>query len=349
MPRPDDSHALDPVLLPYLAATEETAGRCLAEIMARHAQPLVEAIMRRKFGLWAMHHGAAASAAADVADLQQDVALSLMQALAKVRREPEGHSLADFRGYAARTAYNAWNLYLRQRFPERARLKNRLRYLAQTKKNRQFRTWADAHGETWFAKETKGPDLPASQLSSTQLGDIMREHYPAYAQAHLEDLAQVLLAHADGALRLDDAVAVIAELWQLCDGPPQGWEDAELRLPSAAANAEEQFVWHEQLGKLWSQIQSLRPNQRSALLLAQGPGCDVVQELVWQGIANVTELAAALSVTPEKLAELWPTLPWDDKRIAVWLGLMPQQVSTLRRCARDRLWHNLKDVLLLSH
>lgn len=344
----DGSHTLDPLLLPYLAATEKVVDRCLEGIIIQHAQPVIEPIMRRKFGLWVASDGAAPPLS-DADDLQQDVVLSLIQVLAKLRQQPDKYGLPNFRGYVARITYNAWNLYLRQRFPKRARLKNRLRYLARLQENCNFRAWADETGETWFAKRTDGPNLPPSRLSVAQMVSIIRENYLGYAQLPLEELAQVLLKYANGASRLDVVVSVVAELRHIYDGPPQDLKRVEFHLDNNTPSVEERLIWHEQLDTLWPQIQRLSPNHRSALLLSGGKGYDIVAELVLQHITGIAELAAALSITPKKLAEIWPTLPWNDKRIAAQLSLQPQQVIALRRCARACLWRNLKDILTLRY
>ncbi len=56
---------------------------------------------------------------------------------------------------------------------------------------------------------------------------------------------------------------------------------------------------------------------------------------------NYTEAAAALEIPDAELFELLHALPLKDSVIAVRLGITPQQVSNLRRCARDRIMRRL--------
>jgi len=60
------------------------------------------------------------------------------------------------------------------------------------------------------------------------------------------------------------------------------------------------------------------------------------------GIATIRQLAAALELTAERLAELWNELPIEDARIAELLGLTRQQVINARKSGRERLARRLK-------
>ena len=55
------------------------------------------------------------------------------------------------------------------------------------------------------------------------------------------------------------------------------------------------------------------------------------------GVATFREVAAALEIGPEELAELWNRLPLEDLEIAARLGLDRQQVINLRSTARQKL------------
>ena len=79
--------------------------------------------------------------------------------------------------------------------------------------------------------------------------------------------------------------------------------------------------------------------QRKALLLnlhAQDAG-NVASLIVLTGIARFDDVAAALEMSPEALAEIWNQLPLDDLRIASMLQVTRQQVINLRKSARQRL------------
>jgi hypothetical protein len=95
---------------------------------------------------------------------------------------------------------------------------------------------------------------------------------------------------------------------------------------------------------LWEELRRLPLKQRVALLLNlrdhQGEGCIALFPAI--GIASFRQLAEALDLEAEKLAEIWNELPLDDARIADLLQLTRQQVINARKSARRRLERRLK-------
>jgi hypothetical protein len=85
-------------------------------------------------------------------------------------------------------------------------------------------------------------------------------------------------------------------------------------------------------------------NQRAALLLnlkdAEGRGCIALFTVT--NIATLRELAEALEMKAEILAELWNKLPLEDAKIAELLKLTRQQVINARKSARERLARRLR-------
>jgi hypothetical protein len=96
----------------------------------------------------------------------------------------------------------------------------------------------------------------------------------------------------------------------------------------------------ENLRHLWAEICELLPRQRVALLL----NMEEIHLLPETGIASLRDVAAALALPAEELAQLWFDLPLDDYAIAQRLGdgVTRQQVIGLRRKARERLARRMK-------
>jgi len=92
------------------------------------------------------------------------------------------------------------------------------------------------------------------------------------------------------------------------------------------------------LGLVWAEIRELPENQRAALLLnlrsVHGAAVALIADL---GLATFSEIATALGMNVQALAELWNRLPLEDREIAERLGLERQQVINLRSAARQRL------------
>jgi hypothetical protein len=98
------------------------------------------------------------------------------------------------------------------------------------------------------------------------------------------------------------------------------------------------------LQRLWEEVRELPLAQRVALLLnlreADGRGCLALFPAT--GVATLRQIAEALEISAERLAELWLQLPLDDATIAGLLDLTRQQVINLRKSARERLARRLK-------
>ena len=75
-----------------------------------------------------------AAEAQDVDDVASEVLVELISRLRSVRAGTAETEIGSFSSYAAVAAYHACNEYLRRNYPNRHRLKARLRYLLSTEK-----------------------------------------------------------------------------------------------------------------------------------------------------------------------------------------------------------------------
>jgi hypothetical protein len=91
-------------------------------------------------------------------------------------------------------------------------------------------------------------------------------------------------------------------------------------------------------------VRQLPFSQRAALLLnlrdRQGRGCLALFPAL--GIATFRQMAEALEMSAEKLAELCNGLPLEDAKIAELLQVTRRQVINARKSARQRLTRRLK-------
>ena len=131
---------MDNLLIPFIeAADEEQADHCLSRLVEEHAWPIVRQILSSSLHL-RLDLTTGRSPTQDAGDLFNDIVVNLLLRLRHLKTDPEREPITDFRSYVASTAYNACNLYLRQKYPRRSRLKNRLRYLLSH--DREFALWA---------------------------------------------------------------------------------------------------------------------------------------------------------------------------------------------------------------
>jgi RNA polymerase sigma factor (sigma-70 family) len=261
----------------------------------------------------------------DSEDIVSTVCLRLMVRLRSASPET---SILQLEDYVSRLTFNALNDHFRRRFPQRARLKNRVRYVLTH--DPRLGLWPRGDGLVCGLAEWKGKD--AGLLPShppLPLLQQQRENPAAALMTLFESSGEPLL--------LDMVVDLFADLWHLVD--IRAVPDAAPVQPTADMT----FEWREFLAALWREAVQLRPMQRRALLLnlRDAETAHVLSLIVFTGIATLDELAQALDMTRIELDAIWNDLPLDDLRIAEMLNITRQQVINLRKSARERLARRL--------
>jgi hypothetical protein len=314
----------DASLRDFLEARDPARVSVLLEALVfEQAEPLVRRIVWRRLGT--------SMPAQDREDTVADAVAELLARLTTLHRG-ESAPIANFAGYAAVTAHHRCDHYLRFRFPQRHRLKARLRYLLESGK--QYALWERESGETicgltkWRSQPAAGP-LEPGWHRSVPLGPAPDER----------SIVAAIFAHVGAPLDLDDLVAGTAAFSGLTDEAPASWEDAEQRVAAPAIDAVERIDQRRHVERLWIEIQELPIAQRIALLLnlRDDTGMSALATLPALGVASMRQIAAALEMAAEELAGLWGRLPLSDLEIAARLSLQRQQIINLRKSARQRL------------
>jgi len=265
----------------------------------------------------------------DAEDVRATIHLNLMVKLREVPHAAD-EAIQNFRSYVATLAYNAVSDHLRTRFPERARLKRRLRYAIAN--DPRLAIWEGAAGPLcglaiWNERDDAVDELPRHAIEAVRAID--RNDAATALHDLLRETGQPAL--------FDSVVAAVAEAWAFVDLPPVPLDG----LAVAAADRAEEI---EFVRALWSEIRELRPLQRKALLLnlRYTGETNVVSLIVLAGVATFDEIAGALEMSRAELAAVWRALPMEDARIAEQFGMTRQQVINLRKAARDRLARRLR-------
>src|SRR5688572_13945061 len=108
--------SMDDLLIPFIEETdEEKADLCLTRLIDEHATPIIREILGASLRIHLDVSGSGSKQ--DAGDLFNDIVVNLIARLRQVKRDPAQTGITDFRSYVAGTAYNACNLYLRQKFP----------------------------------------------------------------------------------------------------------------------------------------------------------------------------------------------------------------------------------------
>jgi hypothetical protein len=338
-----------PALQSYLRATTEAeAELCLETLLLTHAAPIIKRILSAEAILYPLREAQRRQYAEDV---YGDVMARLVERLRVLRMTPAEGRIPDFDGYVAVTTYNAANQLLRKLYPQRANLKNKLRYLLEH--HPALALWQSRDGlflaglAGWRDQDHAMPGGQfrklvgdSDELTRVGLTDTVVARLP------LAELLSALFALAGQPVAFSALVAIVAEVRGVRhqpDVPNDAPGDAAREYGGEPMNMPATLEHRELLRRAWVEIRQLPPRQRAAYLLnfKEAQGHADITTFLFTRTTSPEELAAALDMPLEELAELWHALPLDDTQIAARLGATRQQVISLRKCARERLRRRL--------
>jgi hypothetical protein len=345
---------IDHQLLPFINAHSEAESQAaLEQLICGQAQPLIRDIV--SFKLRASSSGWSSNRdGQEVEDVSSEVIVRLVGALRECKSAPAERPIANLRSYVAVMAYNASDAYLRQKYPRRFSLKNKIKYVLTHHAGLAF--WETESGATLcgFAswRQMKKTGAGAQRLDQGRAGirDFLRNKSEGGALERMDpgDQVAAVCEFAGSPLEIDELVTVMAEIWGVRDAPPTGEQDSatlsslgELSDPAQRFDA---ILDHRaRIKQVWNEMLQLPIRQRVALLLnlRDEHGGSAVAMLPILRIASIQEIAEALEITDEEMAILWNELPLEDAVIGKRLGATRQQVSNLRKCARERLSRRL--------
>ncbi len=264
-------------------------------------------------------------------DIKSAVVLRLLSRL-HVLSERQRESIPCFREFVSRLTCNAVFDAMRNRFPERARLKNRLRH-ALLKDSRFTTTIGTSLGSGlvaglrgWHSLRAVAvnPSVAVDQIT----GRMLNHDDPAGA---MEDV----ISATGCRVALDDLIRILSDFWGVTDdvNPRPVNEQTVYSHGLLALEARQTLAW------TWREIGLLPPRQRKALLLnLRDPSeSNATALLLATGVATFDEIAAAIGMSKRELVSVWDDLPMEDRLIAERLDVTQRQVISLRNAARERL------------
>jgi len=331
-PRPND-----PRLSALLsAATDADAWRAIEDLLDGDISPLIRDTVSRRLG---RSH----QAVDQLDDVVGEVRLKLTQKFWSLRAGA-GEPVENLSAYSVTTSEHVCYGFLRRQFPERTRLRNRLRYALTH--HPALKLEADPHG-VWRCQST-ALRRPVSPGATQALLDGPRDvvaRLGVNLSAPLPAVVERLLSACESPVEFDRFVEVMATLLGVHDVPPvtnspetQSSDRLE-QIPDRAPGIQEVLEQRTSLLDVWHELVALPARQRVALLLnlRDPEGGAILQMLPATGVVSMAQIAEALGVSDAELHALWDALPLDDLSIAGRLGLTRQQVINLRKSGRARL------------
>jgi RNA polymerase sigma factor (sigma-70 family) len=309
----------------YLEATDaDREDQQLAALLLDHASPLIRKTVRRRL---------MTSPEQDRDDVVGDVTLELVARLKRLKSSGDA-GIERFAAYVSVAAHNGCDQYLRQRYPQRHRLKNRLRYLLSKLPN--LALWEDSE-RGWVCGRTNWKGRAPVPLSPDLAARVGSRNRPA------EQVLVWLLDQVGGPVEFDSLTGLLAAFWGVKDSTAP-LDSVEHALASSQPGADSVLAQKQSLQRLWGEIENLPAAQRAALLLnlRDATGGSAVWLLPAAGIATVRRIAEMVGIPVEEFANLWRQLPLHDLEIGDRFGLARQQVINLRQAARQRLGRRLR-------
>jgi RNA polymerase sigma factor (sigma-70 family) len=318
----------DPLLATLLSLRRGDPRRetAIQHLLTAQAEPAVRRLLR-----CAVERGGIGESEAE--DLASEVSLRLLRKLRRLADDPRTEPIVNFADYVGAVAHNAVDDLQRGRDPLRARLAQRVRYLMTH--TTAFAQWGHAPLcglAAWVGRHQSVAVAAPASVPATAVTDA-RE---------LRRIVEGVLVRSGGPVELKELVEALAVA---ADLPAEPFVSPRaLRRLAVESDPLGPLAARQYLARLWSEIATLPPRQRTALLLQLRleDGESVARLLPPLGIADVRTLASTLAMPLAELLALWNRLPLEDARIASMLGVTRQQVINLRKSARERLARRMR-------
>jgi DNA-directed RNA polymerase specialized sigma24 family protein len=315
-------------------ADEKLAETRLADLLCAGAEPVIRRIVPFKL----RNRGDPA----DIEDVCSDAMAAVMASLEQLREDGGREEIADFHAFVAVIAYRACSDWVRRRFPQFHRLRNRARYFVQS--STDLALWQDASGDwlcgwlRWQPHAGRPSIMPAVADPERLAEDLALSP----VQNPAAPIRQIL-ERAGGPVAFDTLIHILALHWGVTDSPHAVGLDS-LPVADSAPLPDAVMERNQWLLDLWREICILPARQRAALLLnlRDETGNCATTVFVSSGVAGLPELAAALAMPLEEFVELWRHMPLSDLDIASRLNVSRQQVINFRKCAKERLVRRLR-------
>ncbi len=356
---------IDPLLQPFLRATDEAEAQLHLDQLIGAAAPVIKKITR-----WSR----------DPEDAFQETAERLIKQLWDFKTDPAGKVISNYFHYVKVVASRVVKGQLREEHPRRRSLTDALRHAL--KGEPRFALWENENQERLCGLDAWRHQQAGITRSERLIRLLDDPHI--FDEAVLPGRNALSLDHAElldavfnwvgHPIRFGDLVRIVCDLKRIEDFTPIVEADEEEArplielLPDTGPRPDEEAEWSEFLERLWAEIEQLPPLQRVAYLL-NFTAADGQLELFWAyGVATVQRIGAALQLTDEQFARVWPELPlsdeerrsaeaftsYDEKFALLWqrlplsdaaiakmLGTERQKVINLRKAAGDRLSRRL--------
>ncbi|HUF05596.1 MAG TPA: hypothetical protein VMM38_15660 [Aridibacter sp.] len=326
------------------ATTESSADQALEELVSTCIEPTIRSALKHKIRT-SFSEQFVTPDDLDSLELISDIEAQIIKEL-RMRRlgAVERKGLSNLAGYVRTASANRFRQYIREKYPERFRLKNKIIYIMQHSPGLQI--WVDASG-TRLCGRTELQGSSKKSTAHASFDEIVRlvEETNAAISGLVEnqpliELVRNLVGRLSVPTEVDTLTTVVARHIGIAEAITFG--ESEPESPVGGTTEADQLRTLEdrvELEAVWGGIMELSPELRAVVLLnlRGGGGENALAYLPILRVASITQIAEALDMGPEDLLAIWHDLPLDDNAIAQRLGVTRQKVINLRQSARTKL------------
>ena len=319
----------------------------MRELILEQAAPVVRQALRRKLRFYA--GGGRNSGNPDAEDLYQDVMAKLVRMLQQMQaREAPGEfsEIKDFRQYATRVAVNSCNDYLRLKYPQRTRLKDKVREALD--RHGAFAVWRSEQGELicglagWDGEPREA--MAAERLRALEeQPELLSARQGRSGALPLTQLLLEIFEWVRSPLELERLVGAAAGLLELREHQFESLDEEGSALPqrlSAEGPGFDQILEERAtLERLWRELCRLPPNQRDTMIFtfSDSKGDDLLSLLYDAKVVTPAQMAAVIGVSEERMMEIWARMPLGNIDAADLMRVDRHVVNKWRHRARKHL------------
>jgi RNA polymerase sigma factor (sigma-70 family) len=316
------------------------------ELITIYATPIIKRVLLQRLNFYFnpgrkdLHHP-------ETEDLYQTVILKLITSISTHDPDTSIQGTEEIRKYIATITHNVCNDYLRMKYPERNRLKYKIRDLI--RRYPEFSCWKVEN--RFLCGLVEWRDRPESNRaeklifelnekgSNTEIGKFTLVELVPFS---LYRQVSHLFYWCDGPMELENLVHIIARIQGIKDYPSESLNEEGIfnqHISCSPGQYSENVETKELLYKLWINSCKLPYNQRRTIILTSydHTGESLLHRLLREQIVTITQIYRGLKMTREELISIWEKLPLDTSTAAVEFGTSTGMIAKWRHRALKKL------------
>ncbi len=330
------------------AISTENAARpdSIDELIAVYADPIIKKVLLQRLNIYFTPSRKVLNPP-EAEDLYQTVILKLIALIGADKTGSVTQNISEMTNYVAMITHNVCNDFLRMKYPERNRLKNKLRDLM--RRHPDYTCWVAESRiicgrKSWIglAEADNTVNLVNEFIRSESGGSNGKLNIDRLVQLPLSQLTAELFSRCRGPIELDHLVLIISNLQGIKDGLNESL-DVEKLSTSHISDSPTRYYEHlevkELLLRLWEAVCDLPLNQRRAFIFTSSDhsGESLLHRVLRERVITMAQLYQSLDMTREELISIWQKLPMNAPAAASVMGTSAGMVAKWRHRALKRL------------